>query len=154
MRLAYSLTLKTLHGLLIHCLDCHENYANPSYPHSYDSDQDGYSCTADCNDFDPNISPGNPEICDDGLDNNCDSRTDCDDQACAGTEICQPPSVCTTLFDKKSCNRNSACSWNKETRICEDNGGGEPPLNCKDITEETPCRDAGCNWNSKKGMCR
>ena len=49
----------------------------------YDQDGDGYGyCATDCNDFDPNIHPGLPEVCD-GLDNDCngviDEGTECFD---------------------------------------------------------------------------
>jgi hypothetical protein len=53
-----------------------------------DSDGDGYSieggsCGAvDCDDTDPNINPGALEICDDGVDNNCNGTADSADAVC------------------------------------------------------------------------
>jgi hypothetical protein len=40
-----------------------------------DSDADGYDAVDDCDDLNPAVYPGAPEICD-GLDNNCDGRVD------------------------------------------------------------------------------
>lgn len=40
-----------------------------------DSDGDGYDTTSDCNDADPAINPGAPEICD-GVDQNCNNQVD------------------------------------------------------------------------------
>lgn len=53
-----------------------------------DADGDGYSieggnCGAmDCDDTNPEINPAALELCDDGIDNNCDSRSDAADSVC------------------------------------------------------------------------
>jgi hypothetical protein len=46
-----------------------------------DGDGDGYGTGVDClgpdcNDTDPDINPGEAEVCDDGIDNNCDGQID------------------------------------------------------------------------------
>jgi hypothetical protein len=57
-----------------------------------DADGDGWS--VDCGDYDtcdenPDVNPGVLEICNDGIDNNCNGSTDCDDPDCAEDENCQ-----------------------------------------------------------------
>lgn len=60
-----------------------------------DADNDGYSTTAsaggadcggeasiDCDDANIYINPGVAEVCDDGIDNNCNGKTDAEDGAC------------------------------------------------------------------------
>ncbi len=56
--------------------------------HGTDSDGDGWYDDHDCAVMDPAIYPGSPELCDDGVDNDCDGLTDQDDDedcaACGG----------------------------------------------------------------------
>jgi len=51
---------------------------------SCDAGEDECSCAADCG------GPG-AEICDDGVDNDCDGLADCDDDLCSGDPIACPP---------------------------------------------------------------
>lgn len=44
-------------------------------PANVDNDHDGYAAATDCNDEDPMIHPGQPEVCD-GLDQNCNGEVD------------------------------------------------------------------------------
>ena len=50
-----------------------------------DGDSDGYSsCDGDCDDGEAGAYPGNLEVCDDGLDNDCDGLADDEDDECGG----------------------------------------------------------------------
>ncbi len=42
-----------------------------------DNDEDGYCEPIDCNDNDPNVNPGIPEMVGDGIDSNCNGNPDC-----------------------------------------------------------------------------
>ena len=53
-----------------------------------DNDGDNYYNCCECNDSDPNVYPGATEVCDDGIDNDCDGRIDCRDSDCYGTPQC------------------------------------------------------------------
>lgn len=52
-----------------------------------DTDSDGVmECQGDCNDHDPAMFPGNPEVCDDSKDNDCDGVIDFSDVDCLNSD--------------------------------------------------------------------
>ena len=57
-----------------------------------DADGDGHVASQcggdDCNDLNPEVFPGHPEVCGDGSDNDCNGVADCFDPACAGDPNC------------------------------------------------------------------
>lgn len=65
-----------------------------------DGDSDGYGSpgnpvcpngsATDCNDANPAIHPGAAEVCDDTLDNDCDTKVDCQDPSCSAFIACVP----------------------------------------------------------------
>jgi hypothetical protein len=50
-----------------------------------DSDGDGFTADVDCNDEDAAIHPDATEVCDDKIDNDCDTLVDAADDACTTT---------------------------------------------------------------------
>jgi len=63
---------------------------NPSTD-TMDRDHDGYSMAqGDCDDNNPMVHPGMPEICGDGLDNNCDGWADRSEDAMGNVTACSP----------------------------------------------------------------
>jgi len=58
-----------------------------------DPDGDGFSSNAqsgavDCNNTDASVNPAAVEVCDDGIDNNCDGNADAADNECSTTDSC------------------------------------------------------------------
>lgn len=105
-----------------------------------DPSEDSCSCSSDC---------GDPveEICGDGMDNDCDGLTDCDDTDCTGDPTCSAPPT--------GCNSNGICEPNlgEDCLSCADDCNGkqnQKPADrfcCGDGDGEKPvsCADSRCN---------
>ncbi|RME44631.1 MAG: hypothetical protein D6795_17610 [Deltaproteobacteria bacterium] len=59
-----------------------DNCPDVANPDQADGDSDGFGALCDCNDENPRIHPGTPELCHDGIDNDCNGQTDSDDEPC------------------------------------------------------------------------
>jgi len=124
-----------------------------------DFDGDGFaieggSCgEVDCDDANFDINPGVAEVCDDGIDNDCDAAVDCIDGECALALVCgNPPEleICddgidndgdnkTDCADKKDCGKDLFC-------VIDGGGGGSEPEICDDGIDndgdnKTDCAD-------------
>lgn len=58
-----------------------------------------------------------PEICDDGIDNDCDGATDCDDGDCDSDPACELVD-CSVYGDRTSCSDDPACKWSNKGDAC------------------------------------
>jgi cysteine-rich repeat protein len=58
------------------CGDGVDNDCNSMTTEDADNDMDGFSCAVDCNDINPAVRPGTPEICNNGLNDDCDRGAD------------------------------------------------------------------------------
>jgi hypothetical protein len=70
------------------------NIRTPTLTIRKDKDGDGYQFTNDCNDNVSSINPGAVEVCDDGIDNECDGLLDCYD-----TDDCGSDTACDACTD-------------------------------------------------------
>ncbi len=113
-----------------------------------DEDGDGWpsgpDCRVeDCNDMDPNISPGTREICADGIDQDCDGFPD---DCCEGVFCCDQDNdgfgVGADCPDPQDCDdENPAAGDPGAEEICQDNQDN----NCNDLIDEN-CEGSFC-WD-------
>ncbi len=103
----------------------------------------GGECGAvDCDDNDVTVNPGAFEICDDGIDNDCNNQFDCDDNACTGDPACLAE-FCEDYNDRRSCKEDYRCDWSGKGKSCY-----------QIDPDQLACEESGGRWNRKKGVCR
>lgn len=74
--------------------------ADPDCAPTTDADGDTYFggvCGTDCDDTDPNVNPGQAEVCNNTKDDDCDGNADCTDTECIELPVC----TMSTLYGKR-----------------------------------------------------
>jgi hypothetical protein len=65
----------------------------------------------------PSCEP-TPEICNDGVDNDCDGFSDCADNIdCGADPLCQATD-CSVYTTRNLCNAQGVCSWDSKNKVC------------------------------------
>lgn len=142
--------------------ECHMEYCDEERDQcvemliAEDLDEDGIyasPCGVDCDDSNPNIYPGAPELCN-GLDDDCDGDIDEDlMEPCAdfGRRVCVDGEwseclECTVCIPNamRYCDTPTYCSWGEQT--CNDRGDGwgdcletSPPSGCEGYAYDQDC---------------
>ncbi len=117
-----------------------------------DGDEDGEPARAcggaDCNDVDPGITPGAPELCD-GMDNNCDGRVDEATPNCGRGTVCRNGGCeCTSVaLGFQVCRNNSVTSC-VDVRS-DDQACGRTCMPC---SAGTHCVDSRCQCETAGAM--
>jgi len=119
-----------------------------------DQDGDGYASDVDCNDLDASVYPGAVEICDDGVDNDCNGLADAADPSC--------PAICTDLdgdgFSVEGgacgaidCDDNDPDVYPGATEICND--GIDQDCSGRDRTKGKICGSTKVASEGKGKTC-
>jgi hypothetical protein len=58
-----------------------------------------------------------PEVCNDGVDNDCDGMTDCADTNDCSNDLACTGTTCGDYPDKKTC-QAGGCTWSNRNKVC------------------------------------
>ena len=145
-----------------------------------DNDGDTYKSNVDCDDNDPAVNPGAAEICDNGIDDDCDGAIDGADSDCGGgcTPTENPEVSCSDGIDNdcdgdiddadSDCGGGCTVTENPEVSCSDgvdndcdgaiDSADSDCATGsaCADHTDQTTCNaDPNCAWQGKgkNGTC-
>ncbi|MBI4685852.1 MAG: transglycosylase SLT domain-containing protein [Nitrospirae bacterium] len=114
------------------------------------NDNDGYTtCNGDCDDTNPNIRPGAPEICGDLKDNNCNGQVD--EGCCVDNDGDGHYAISGSCPAGDDCNDNNAAIYPGANEICDgiDNDcNGQKDETCVGQTSNNICLDSSANVGS------
>jgi Putative metal-binding motif len=135
-----------------------------------DDDKDGHpplGCDVngqigdDCDDLDANVFPGHPEICTDGVDNDCNGVADCFDPACKNAPKCG----CTPDPGGENCTDGKDNDCNGKVDCNDPSCQGTPACGCSpsesgkcvngfddDCDGQIDCSDSDC-FNDPACLC-
>ncbi len=128
-------------------------YQQLAYVSAIDEDGDGYGVGADCNDGDATINPGAEEVCDDGIDNDCDGDLDGADSDTRSEDYW--PDADADGYGDEASEPLSTCEEAPEgmvgnSRDCDDAAADVSP----DGVETCDGRDEDCNGDIDEGFER
>jgi hypothetical protein len=117
-----------------------------------DEDQDAWCQVADCDDLNADVNPDAEELCDDGLDNDCDGQTDegcntnCTDAD--GDGSC-PPEDCDDTYHLTYPGADELCGDNRDND-CDGQTDEDCAVACPDgdNDQDGSCLDFDCNDNN------
>ncbi|MGR3310862.1 MAG: MopE-related protein [Candidatus Brocadiales bacterium] len=134
-----------------------DNQIDEGCPTCTDNDEDGFfiesdcgGILVDCNDNDPTVNPLVTELCDNGIDDDCDGLTDCNDTDCASDPACVTPQAETNCTDSVDDDGDGLTDCN-DTDCASDPACVTPPTetNCTNSVDDdgdglVDCNDPDC----------